>query len=104
MPATVLEKFLNKNDMVMSSPECDLKIGDIVTFTNENGVSFPNLIVIGFANPDYQLQDRFIHISSDCAWFPVKRSELTKQEMVESFVVNYSNGPSIVFKRHPLSM
>lgn len=99
MPATVLEKFLSNNDMLRSSPiECDLKIGDIVTFTNEYGVSFPNLIVIGFSKP---AQDRFIHISTDCAWFPVKRSTLTKQEVTEQFIVKYSDGSSIVFNKTP---
>ena len=100
MPATVLEKFLSNNDMLRSSPiECDLKIGDIVTFTNEYGVSFPNLIVIGFNKTLWQ--DRFIHISTDCAWFPVRRSELTKQEVTEQFIVNYSDGSSIVFNKTP---
>lgn len=70
------ERFLLNNDMVNTPPiPCDLQVGDEVKFTNDYGVEFSPRKVIGFAaKPD---QGRFIHIDTDCCWFPVKRESLT---------------------------
>lgn len=61
---------------------CDLKVGDIVTYTNEFGVSFNGMIIIGFSADEHFLPRKmFIHTdfcekaeSSGAAWwFPKKR-------------------------------
>jgi hypothetical protein len=90
---SVPERFLTNNDMLMESPQqCDLKIGDVVTFTNDQGLSFANRIVIGFAKPEHQLHGRFIHLHHDSPWFPVKRESLTLQTNMQTFVVKYPDG------------
>ena len=57
---------------------CDFAVGDKVTFTNDYGVSFEGLTVIGFAK-DTGLYGRFIHLDTDCYWFPKKPESLTKE-------------------------
>jgi len=42
--------------------QCDLKVGDRVTYTNEYGVSFPRMLVIGFAHDD-SFYGRFVHLA-----------------------------------------
>ena len=56
--------------------ECEFSVGDVVTFTNEYGVSFDGLKVIGFAKGDLYY-GRFIHLDTDAYWFPKKPEELT---------------------------
>lgn len=72
--------------------ECDFKIGDEVTFTNEVGVSFQEMIIIGFAdkpNPN----GAFIYIAYPderafaCAyWFPHSPKELSKTVAIKLLV------------------
>lgn len=61
---------------------CDLKVGDKVTYINENGAQFPGMIVIGFARDD-SFYGRFIHLTSpdhsNAYWFPHRRDELVKE-------------------------
>lgn len=61
---------------------CDLSVGDRVTFTNEYGVSFPCMRIIGFADDD-SFYGRFIHITGPehpgAFWFPHKPDELRKE-------------------------
>lgn len=64
----------SKNVEVLgSSSETDLKMGDIVTFTNDYGVVFNGMKVLGFCEPDY---GRCVYISMDCYWFAVKPESL----------------------------
>jgi hypothetical protein len=100
MVMSVADRFLNNNEMLIESP-CDLKVGDVVTFTNDYGVSFENMIVIGFAKPEHYLHGRFIHISSDSPWFPTKRESLTLETRsnLETFPVVYPNGTTIHFHK-----
>ncbi|MCY1659302.1 hypothetical protein [Chryseobacterium sp. SL1] len=56
----------------------DFKIGDIVTFTNEFGVQFENLEIIGFRNNKDFLPDRCVYLNKSSYWFPVKVSEIKK--------------------------
>lgn len=75
--ATTEEQFYAKNEMVNEpSKPCDFKVNDIVTFTNDYGVSFHSLRVIGFTKPEHEVNGRFIHIDSDSPWFPVKPESL----------------------------
>ncbi|REC40933.1 hypothetical protein [Chryseobacterium sp. 5_R23647] len=55
----------------------DFKIGDIVTFTNEYGIQFENIEILGFTN-DESLQERIVYLDFSCYWFPVKLSEIKK--------------------------
>ena len=60
---------------------CPFKVGDTVTFTNEYGVSFPGLKVIGFdtADPYWNgKRGKYIHIDSEAYWFPKSPDELKK--------------------------
>lgn len=59
--------------------ECPFAKGDVVTFTNEYGVAFEGLRVIGFEpviDPDH-MPDRFIYLDKDSYWFPAEVSRLT---------------------------
>jgi hypothetical protein len=62
--------------------QCDLKVGDRVTYTNEYGVSFPRMLVIGFAHDD-SFYGRFVHLAGPdhpgAYWFPHRRDELAKE-------------------------
>ena len=66
-----LIKTLSKNPPV----ECGLNVGDVVTYTNEFGVSFENQKIIGFAKDD-SFYGRFVHLSKGAYWFPVRPSQL----------------------------
>ncbi|GHA65961.1 hypothetical protein GCM10009007_03000 [Formosimonas limnophila] len=70
-----------KQELTQVPPShCDLKVGDGVTFTNENGVKFDDCVVIGFS--DQHGYGRTVHILSaehdDAYWFPNKPEELKK--------------------------
>lgn len=62
-----------KNELQPIPPaECAFKTGDTVTFTNDCGVKFEGLTVIGFEkemNPDF-LPNRFVYLNTSCYWFP----------------------------------
>lgn len=60
---------------------CDLVVGDLVTYTNCNGVIFPDLIVTGFS-PTVE-NGRFIYFDQSAWWFPESRESLTKQVRAE---------------------
>ncbi len=53
-----------------------LKVGDIVTFTNEYGVSFPNQKILGFDSEKWN--NRYVFLEKDAYWFPVPAESLTK--------------------------
>jgi hypothetical protein len=61
---------------------CEFKLGDLVEFTNEFGVIFQNMVVIGFSVPDptFRQGDSFIHINTlnggGAHWFPHSVKEL----------------------------
>lgn len=77
---------MSKEDLLKLPPiECDLKVGDKVIYTNDNGVEF-DMIVIGFSEDPYFLaRGMFIHLTPDnehegAWWFPHKRKELRKKD------------------------
>ena len=71
---------LIKNELSnVSLVECNFKVGDTVTFTNDYGVKFEGLKVIGFEkeiNPDF-LPNRFVYLNTGCYWFPKSQESLT---------------------------
>ncbi len=79
--STEVRNFAAKLRQEPPSP-CSFKVGDRVTFTNEFGVSFRAMRVIGFANDD-SFYGRFIHIVGPdhpgAYWFPHAPSELTRE-------------------------
>lgn len=67
-----------KNGLRKDAPVlCDFEVGDKVTFTNDYGVSFDGLEVIGFSDDD-TFYGRFIHLDTDCYWFPVSPDSIVK--------------------------
>lgn len=60
----------------------DLKIGDIVTFTNEYGVQFENLEILGFRNNNDFMPERHVYLNKSSFWFPIKLSEIKKQNKI----------------------
>lgn len=52
-----------------------LEVGDKVTYTNDQGCVFSDKTIIGFKEHE-GLNDRFIHIDTDCYWMPVKECSL----------------------------
>ena len=48
----------------------EFKVGQTVAFVNDYGVIFPDLTIVGFAEDD-SFHSKFIHLNSDCYWFPV---------------------------------
>lgn len=58
--------------------ECEFKVGDVVTFTNDYGVSFDGKEIIGFSNKEDMFNGRFIHWDGDAYWFPARPDQLKK--------------------------
>lgn len=77
-----------KEELLPEAPiECDYKVGDEVIFTNEYGVCFRGLKVIGFSPiGDFYDKERFIHLDTSCYWFAKRPSELqlVKREIEKS--------------------
>lgn len=58
--------------------ECEFRIGDTVTFTNDYGVIFRDHIVTGFS-PTVEGEGRFVYLDKDSWWFPVNPLNLSRQ-------------------------
>ena len=54
---------------------CSLKVGDVVTFTNEFGVSFEHKLIIGF---DHKEPRRPVHTANEAYWFGSHPDDLAK--------------------------
>lgn len=67
-----------------SCQSCDLKVGDVVTFTNDYGLKFPHKVVTGFA-PEAEY-GRYVYYDSDAWWFPVRPESLTLEHETEYHV------------------
>jgi len=67
-------KYVDELNKV-SPIETTFKIGQAVAFVNEFGVIFDDLTIMGFADDD-SFQGRFIHLNTDCYWFPVAPGSL----------------------------
>lgn len=66
----------NLADVVPDAP-IDLKVGDLVAFTNENGSTYVNNKILGFdLTPNYK---RVVYLDFDCYWFPVELDTLILQ-------------------------
>ena len=54
------------------------KIGDVVEYTNPQGVKFSPRTVTGFREKSDYLPDRLIFIDDNCPWMAVAPSSLTR--------------------------
>ena len=73
---TEIKKFVT-DKKISSDPLCgeNFKVGDKVTFTNDFGVKFHDLKIIGFSNPIYDGSGT-VYLNTDCYWFPKKPQSL----------------------------
>ena len=58
-------------------------VGDRVTFTNDNGVTFKGHTILAI-NADDSFQGRQFHLDTDCYWFPKHHDNLTRETGKES--------------------
>lgn len=71
-----MDKYAATLSKVPNQPTT-FKLGDKVTFTNDQGVKFKGNKVIGFCDEG---NERFIHIDTDCYWFPKRPDQLTLEK------------------------
>ncbi len=65
-------------DMQATPPvACAFKVGDKVTYTNDQGVRFAGKTVIGFTKGVMSWGAFIYYAPSDCWWSPIKSSNLT---------------------------
>lgn len=64
------QKLQEFKETLLKEPRtsCNFKLHDVVSFTNNYGVIFKDLKVIGFSEPDHN--GNFIYLSTDCYWVP----------------------------------
>lgn len=55
---------------------CDLRVGDIVTYTNDYGVTFEGMKVLGFCTPT--IWGGCVYLNTDAYWFPHTVNSLQK--------------------------
>lgn len=60
----------------MADSTKEFKIGDKVTYTNDNGVVFKGKIITGFCDWTDPLFNGRAFIDSDSPWYPVKLENL----------------------------
>jgi hypothetical protein len=69
------------SDMVDVPPvPCDLKVGDVVTYTNDYGAKFTGRKVRGFCR-EVTSWGAFVYIETDCWWSPIKPESLKKETL-----------------------
>jgi hypothetical protein len=73
------KQFIKDHALREPLTPCEFKLGDTVTFTNDQGVKFYDKKITGFAKKDDYLHDKFIYLSTDAYWFPHSPQQLTKQ-------------------------
>ncbi len=74
MPNLTQEQFIKLRVFEKPPIECNFKVGDIVTYTNDYDVSFHGLKVLGF--DDEISYGRFVFLDTDSFWFPVDPEQL----------------------------
>ena len=74
-------KYPLAKDALSTPPlPCEFNIGDMVTFTNDNGVQFHGRVVAGFS-PEVE-NGRFVYLDQDAWWFPVAPTNLSRSGVV----------------------
>lgn len=72
------EKWVAKNQVKLINELGGIRVGDTVTYTNDNGVTFPGLTVLGI-DADASFYGRQIYLNTDAYWFPHTLDELKKE-------------------------
>lgn len=72
-----LFNYLKKNNIELQNEMNSYKAGDIVTFTNDYGVKFENLMIFGFRQHE-DLPEHCVYIHKDSYWFPVRLNQINK--------------------------
>lgn len=76
----VKEKEFIRTQLVDTPPvPCDFRVGDIVTYTNDQGVAFKGRRITGFAR-DNSFYGRFVHLEGGAYWFPAHPDSLKKEK------------------------
>ena len=57
-----------------------LKVGQLVTFTNDNGVSYVNHEILGFDLDPTIKNNRHVFLNYDCYWFAARVDSITVQD------------------------
>ena len=70
-----------RNAVDVTPVPCDLKKGDIVTYTNENGVSFPGKEISGFSAV-VESWGGFVYLFKTAFWFPVPAKSLKLEKVI----------------------
>ncbi len=63
---------------------CDFKVGDVVTYTNDNGIAFHGKVVTGFS-PAIE-NGRFVYLDNEAWWFASSPESLTLEHETEYYV------------------
>lgn len=56
--------------------ETEFRVRQWVSFTNEYGVRFEPLEIMGFCKPTPDMPDRCVYLNYDCYWLPAKLESL----------------------------
>ena len=65
---------------VDSLPGIDFKIGDIVTYTNDDGIEYKYHRIVAFGTKHYLAKyGHCVFLDKDSFWYPVKPGNITKQ-------------------------
>ena len=75
--AEQFKQWASKRNIKLIPSIGEFSVGDVVTFTNDYGVKFHNLTIIGIS-ADNSFYGRQIYTNTDSYWFPHKPSELLK--------------------------
>ena len=77
----IAQDRLKPHEMSPTPPkgyECDLKVGDIVNYTNEFDVMFENQEVVGFTLQKDILHGSVVYLKNGAYWFPIPADSLEK--------------------------
>lgn len=77
MNSQTFQQWAAKRKMNLINQFCGFSVNDTVTYTNEFGVKFHNLKIIGI-DSDCSFYGRNIYLNTDAYWFPHRPSELIK--------------------------
>lgn len=69
--------WLEKKDYKLTDSAQGLKVGDRVTFTNDNGVVFPGHTILAIDANEEGFYGRRFFLDYDCYWFPAHADNLT---------------------------
>ncbi len=75
----MIRETLPADQMSPAPPaDCPWRVGDVVNFTNDYGVTFGPHAVVGFTLPGDELHGRVVYLDYDCYWFPAHSSDLSE--------------------------